>query len=120
MPARLVVASLSAVAVVVAVLALRTDHRCSDAKAKARSAPRAELATIADETAARCGDPRDSAVVTLVLTARGQRATALRLARRMTLAHPDDYLGWLIVWRLSGDRAAHARAAALNPRGTPS
>jgi hypothetical protein len=118
--ARLLVLALAAVAVAVSAHALRADDRCTDVKARARTAPRAELAAIADETAARCGDPRDSAVVTLVLTARGRRATALGLARRMTSAHPDDYLGWLIVWRLSGDRRAHARAEELNPRGTPS
>jgi hypothetical protein len=37
----------------------------------------------------------------------------------MTRATPDDYLGWLVVWRLSADRDALARARALNPRGTP-
>jgi hypothetical protein len=67
----------------------------------------------------RCGDPRDSALATLVLTARGQRPIALDLARQMTEAHPDDYLGWFIVWRLSGDPRALARAHDLNPRGTP-
>ena len=99
--------------------ALRADHRCADVKRTASTAPAGELAALASATAERCGDPRDSAVFTLALLDRGQRATALRLARRMTRAHPDDYLGWLVVWRLSGQPAALARAHALNPRGTP-
>jgi hypothetical protein len=37
----------------------------------------------------------------------------------MTRDHPQDYVGWLVVWRLSGSRGALARAHALNPRGTP-
>ena len=41
------------------------------------------------------------------------------LAREMTRQHPDDYLGWLGVYRLTGDRDALARAHALNPRGVP-
>jgi len=117
--ARALAVVLAAVAIVVAVHALRADHRCAQVKAEAARGPVGRLAAIADETAQRCGDPRDSAVLTVVLTARGQRGTALQLARRMTQAHPDDYLGWLIVWRLSGDERAHARARALNPRGTP-
>jgi len=116
---RLLVVALAAVAVAVSVHALRADHRCSDIKAQASHTPIGRLAAIADSTADRCGDPRDSAVLALILTARGQRSTALDLARRMTRTHSDDYLGWLIVWRLSGDERAHARAEALNPRGTP-
>jgi hypothetical protein len=58
-------------------------------------------------------------VVALVLVAHGQRGAALDLARRMTRSSPDDYLGWLVVWRLTGARDALARAHALNPRGTP-
>jgi hypothetical protein len=116
---RLLLVAFAAVAVAVSVHALRADHRCSDIKAQASRAPVGRLAAVADSTADRCGDPRDSAVLALVLTARGQRGTALDLARRMTRAHPDDYLGWLIVWRLSGEERAHARAETLNPRGTP-
>jgi hypothetical protein len=116
---RLVLAGLAVVAVAVGVFALRADHRCSEVTDRATSAPPGELARVADATAARCGDPRDSAVLTLVLTSRGQRGTALELARRMTRAHPDDYLGWLVVWRLSREPGALARARALNPRGTP-
>jgi len=116
---RLVLVGLAVVSVAVAAHSLRADHRCSQSKARAARAPVDQLAAIAAATADRCGDPRDSAVLSLLLTARGQRATALGLARRMTRAHPDDYLGWLVVWRLSGERTALARAHALNPRGTP-
>jgi hypothetical protein len=116
---RLVLVGLAVVSVAVAAQALRADHRCSQSKDGAGTAPVSELAAIASATADRCGDPRDSAVLALVLTARKQRATALGLARRMTSAHPDDYLGWLVVWRLSGERTALVRAHALNPRGTP-
>jgi hypothetical protein len=112
-------AALAACAIVVAILALRGDHRCSAVKAQVGHAPVGRLAAIADETAQRCGDPRDLALVSLAVTRRGQRTTALALGRRMTRAHPDDYLGWLVVWRLSGDDHAWARAHALNPRGTP-
>lgn len=119
MVSRLVLAGLAVVAVAVGVFAVRADHRCSEVTDRATSAPPGELAQVADATAARCGDPRDSAVLTLVLTSRGQRDTALELARRMTRAHPDDYLGWLVVWRLSREPGALARARALNPRGTP-
>jgi hypothetical protein len=116
---RLVLAGLAVVSVAVGLQALRTDHRCSEVKGQAGRAPVGALAGVASATADRCGDPRDDAVVALILTARGQRAAALGLARRMTRAHPDDYLGWLVVWRLSGERAALARAHVLNPRGTP-
>jgi hypothetical protein len=107
--ARTLAVVLALAAVVVAAHALRADHRCADAKARVDAAA----------TADRCGDPRDSALVALALTQRGQRAAALSLARRMTRAHPDDYLGWLVTWRLSGDKHALARAQALNPRATP-
>jgi hypothetical protein len=116
---RLVLVALAVVSIAVGAHALRADHRCADVKRAAATAPAGELAALASATAERCGDPRDSAVLALVLTARGQRATALALAQRMTRAHPDDYLGWLVVWRLSGQPAALARAHALNPRGTP-
>ena len=116
---RVAAAALAACAVVVAILALRGDHRCSEVKAQVARAPVGQLGAIADETAQRCGDPRDLALVSLAITRRGQRATALALGRRMTRAQPDDYLGWLVVWRLSGDDRAWARAHALNPRGTP-
>jgi hypothetical protein len=116
---RLVLVALAVVGVGVGAPALRADHRCSENKRGAATAPVEQLAAIASATADECGDPRASAVVALVLTARHQRATALGLARRMAMAHPDDYLGWLVVWRLSGERTALARAHALNPLGTP-
>jgi hypothetical protein len=116
---RLVLAALAVVGVAVGAHALRADHRCAQTKREAARAPVDRLAAIGSATADRCGDPRDGAVVALVLTARRQRATALGLAERMTRAHPDDYLGWLVVWRLSGEGDALARAHALNPRGTP-
>jgi hypothetical protein len=116
---RLCLAFLAVAGVAVAVVTLHGDHRCADAKAAAKHAPVGELAAIAAETADHCGDPRDAAIVSLVLTARGRRAAALALERRMTREHPQDYVAWLVVWRLSGDRAALARARALNPRGTP-
>ena len=100
--------ALAVVGIGVAAHSLRADHRCADAKA----AP-----TVAG--ADRCGDPRDRALIALYLLQRNQRGPALEVAKGMTRATPDDYLGWLVVWRLSGDRAALARAQALNPRGTP-
>lgn len=112
-------AGLAVVAVVVAIHALRTDHRCADTKARAATAPVGQLAAIARETADRCGDPRDSAVAALVLVGRGHRGDAVQLATRMTKASPDDYLGWLVVWRLTGSRRALTRAHELNPRGAP-
>jgi hypothetical protein len=118
--ARLLLAGLAIVSIVVAIHALRVDHRCAVTRAGASTAPAGRLAAIARETADRCGDPRDPALVALVLLARGHRADATQLARRMTQASPRDYLGWLVVWRLTGDRRALARAHELNPRGTPS
>jgi hypothetical protein len=37
----------------------------------------------------------------------------------MTESSPDDYNGWLALYRLTGERSALARAHQLNPRGTP-
>jgi hypothetical protein len=109
--ARLVLVALAVVAIGVAANSLRADHRCADAKAAAK---RGEV-----PDAGRCGDPRDRALIALYLLQRNQRGPALAVAKGMTRATPDDYLGWLVVWRLSGDRAALARAHELNPRGTP-
>jgi hypothetical protein len=117
--ARLLLLGLAAAAVAVAIQALDADDRCAELKATASEVPLRQPAAVARAAAARCGDPRDRAVVALLLTTRGQRPAALDLARRMTRSSPDDYLGWLIVWRLSGAREALARAHALNPRGTP-
>ncbi len=120
MAARLLLLGLVVVGAVVAVHALRTDHRCAEVKTAAAHGPLNQPAVVAREAAERCGDPRDRAVVALVLVAHRQRGAALDLARRMTRSSPDDYLGWLVVWRLTGARDALARAHALNPRGTPS
>lgn len=119
MAARLVLLALAVVGAAVAGHALHADHRCADIKATAAEVPLRRPAAVARAAADRCGDPRDRAVVTVLLLARKQRGAALDLARRMTRSNPDDYLGWLVVWRLSGAREALARAHALNPRGTP-
>jgi hypothetical protein len=111
--------ALAAVAVVVAVHALRVDHRCAALQSDAIRAPRSQIATFAREVGERCGDPRNEAFVAALATLRGDRAAAAELARRMTRQRPDDYLGWLGVYRITGDRGALARAHALNPRGVP-
>jgi hypothetical protein len=100
---------LAAVCAVVAVTGLRSDHRCTQALA-AHDGPR-----VADH----CGDPRDRAETAALLAARGRLAPARQLARRMVRDSPQDYLGWLALGRLAGDRRALARAHALNPRGVP-
>jgi hypothetical protein len=71
------------------------------------------------QAAERCGDPRDRVLVAARLAFRGQRSAAIALARRMTRSAPDDYVGWLAVWRLTGERKALVHAHELNPRGTP-
>lgn len=119
MIARALALALAAVAVFVAVHALRADHRCAALQNDAGRAPRTQMATFAREAAERCGDPRNEAFVIGIAVLRGDRAAATDLARRMTRQHPDDYLGWLGVYRLTGDRGALARAHALNPRGVP-
>lgn len=119
MIARVAALALAAAAVVVAVHALRADHRCAALQNAAGHAPRSEMATFARQAAERCGDPRNEAFVIGIAVLRGDRAAATDLARRMTRQHPDDYLGWLGVYRLTGDRGALARAHALNPRGVP-
>ena len=119
MIARVLAVALAAVAVFVAVHALRVDHRCAALQNAAGHAPRSEMATFARQAAERCGDPRNEAFVIGIAVLRGDRAAATGLARKMTRQHPDDYLGWLGVYRLTGDRDALARAHALNPRGVP-
>jgi hypothetical protein len=115
----MVLVALAVVSVAVGAHALRADHRCADVERAASTAPVGELAALASATAERCGDPRDSVLVAARLAFRGQRSAAIALARRMTTSAPDDYLGWLAVWRLTGERQALVRAHALNPRGTP-
>ena len=119
MIARVLALALAAVAVVVAVLALRTDHRCAAVQDEAGHAARGEIAGLAREAADRCGDPRNEAWVIGVASLRGDRAAATALARRMTRSSPDDYLGWLGLYRLTGDRHALQRAHELNPRAVP-
>jgi hypothetical protein len=117
--ARVLALALAAAAVFVAVHALRADHRCAALQDAAGHAPRADMAVFARQAAERCGDPRNEAFVVGIAVLRGDRAAATDLARRMTRQHPDDYIGWLGVYRLTGDRDALARAHALNPRGVP-
>jgi hypothetical protein len=117
--ARVLAVALAVVAIAVASLALRTDHRCAAVQDEAGRAARAELAGLAREAADRCGDPRNEAWVIGVATVRGDRGAAIDLARRMTRSSPDDYLGWLGLYRLTGDRGALQRAHELNPRAVP-
>ncbi len=119
MLARLLLAGLAVLAAVAGARGLRADGRCADVKEAASTAPRGELSAIARETAKRCGDPRDRVVVAVVLVARKHRPDAVALTRRMTRDDPQDYLGWLALWRLTREPAPLARARALNPRGTP-
>jgi hypothetical protein len=117
--ARALAAALAVVCGFVAIHALHADHRCAEVKAQATTVPRAQLGAVARAGAARCGDPRDRLRVAFAAAVRGDRAAAIDLARRMTRSSPDDYLGWLTLGRLTGDRAALARAHALDPRGVP-
>ena len=117
--ARAAAIALAGCAVVVAVLALRTDHRCAAVRDAALGAPRGQLPTLARQAADRCGDPRDEAWVVGVASLRRDRAAAIGLARRMTRSSPDDYIGWLGLYRLTGDRRALRRAHELNPRAIP-
>jgi len=71
----------------------------------------------ATRVADRCGDPRDRARADLQLIANDRRADAVALARRMVRDNPEDYVGWVAVYRLTGSRAAFQRARELNPRG---
>ena len=119
MAARLLLLGLVVVGAVVAVHALRADHRCAQVQDRAGRAARGELAEFAREAADRCGDPRNEAWVIGVAILRGDRGAAIDLARRMTRSRPDDYLGWLGLYRLTGDRGALQRAHQLNPRGVP-
>jgi hypothetical protein len=116
---RVLLAAPAALALAVGAHALRGDHRCAQVTAAARTAPGARLAAVGRDVVARCGDPRDRAVVALVLLNRGRRDLATGVARRMTATTPHDYVGWLALWRLTGDRRALEEARRLNPRGTP-
>jgi hypothetical protein len=99
--------------------ALRADHRCAQAQADARTAAPAGLPGVANAIAARCGDPRDEVIGAVLIGGRGQRGLATALARRTARQHPEDYIGWLAIYRIGGDEGALARAHALNPRAVP-
>jgi hypothetical protein len=115
-PIRVVLVVLALVAAGVGAHALRADHRCTRLQDRAGHAPGSALTGFARDAAGECGDPRSEAWVIGVATLRGNRSAAIGLAREMTREHPDDYLGWLGLYRLTGDRTALARAHALNPR----
>jgi hypothetical protein len=117
--ARLALAALAVAGAVVAIHALRVDHRCGEVKAAALRGPAGELAGLARTATDRCGAPADRAVVIVALITRHRPGLAVEVARKMTESSPDDYNGWLALYRLSGDREALARAHELNPRGTP-
>jgi hypothetical protein len=116
MAVRALLLCLAVAAVAVGASSLRTDHRCTEASRAVDHATPATAAAIAREIGDRCGDTRIRVDATAALFVRSGRPGALELARRMTRANPDDYLGWLAVWRLSGDRGALARVRELNPR----
>jgi hypothetical protein len=116
---RVLFVALAVVCAGVGAHALRADHRCNEAQADARSAPAGALRGVANAIAERCGDPRDQIVGAVLIGGRGQRALATGLARRVAAQHPDDYLGWLAIYRIGGDQRALARAHALNPRAVP-
>jgi hypothetical protein len=111
--------ALAAVAIFVAAHALRAGDRCAAARDAATRASRAQVAPLARRAADRCADPRDDAWVIGVAMLRGDRATAADIARGMTRSSPDDYLGWLGLYRVTGDRGALEHAHALNPRAVP-
>jgi hypothetical protein len=116
---RVLFLALALVCVAVGAHALRSDHRCTQAQASVRTVAPAALPAVADEIADRCGDPRQQIIGAVLIGGRGQRALAMALARRTAAQHPDDYLGWLAIYRIGGDQRALARAHALNPRAVP-
>ena len=128
MRARLVLAGVGIVAVIVGAHGLRADHRCTSAlSAAVRLDPRDRAGAAAAQTqlADRCAHPSDKTRGVFALGARGHVDQAETLARQMTCAAPDDYEGWAVLARFlqarrpAAARAALARAHALNPRGAP-
>ena len=104
---RVLLAAPAALALALGAHALRADHRCAQVTAAARTAPAARLAAVGRDVVARCGDPRDRAVVALVLLNRGRRDLAAGVARRMTAATPHDY-EWLSRLRRRAEIATDA------------
>lgn len=115
--ARALLILLAVVCVTVAVAGLRDDRRCLRARTAVLDG--AVSAAAGRAVGDLCEDPRDRAFAAALLARRGRRGPALALARRMIRDSPQDYLGWLALGRLSGEKRALARAHALNPRGVP-
>jgi hypothetical protein len=116
---RVLFLALALVCAVVGAHALRAEHRCTQAQADARTAAPSALPGVANAIADHCGDPRQEVIGAVLIGGRGQRDVATALARRVAAQHPDDYLGWLAIYRIGGDQRALARAHALNPRAVP-
>jgi hypothetical protein len=116
---RVLFLALALVCAVVGAHALRAEHRCTQAQADARTAAPSALPGVANAIADHCGDPRQEVIGAVLIGGRGQREVATALARRVAAQHPDDYLGWLAIYRIGGDQRALARAHALNPRAVP-
>jgi hypothetical protein len=128
MVARLLLVLLALACAVLGVQGVQQAAGCDDALKAARALGRGDVVaarTVRRRAEERCREPRDRAQVVIALGGRGHGDEALRLARAMVRAAPDDYLGWLAVGRLSqgrdpaAARAALRRAHELNPRGVP-
>jgi hypothetical protein len=117
--ARLALAALAVAGAVVAIHAMRADHRCAQVKSDALHGPAGELPGLARTATDRCGAPSDRAVVIVALITRNRPRLAVEVARRTAESSPEDYNGWLALYRLTGEREALTRAHELNPRGTP-
>lgn len=116
---RVLLVALALVCAVVSVSGLRASHGCDQAQGAARTAAAAALSGVARDIADRCDDPRDEITGAVTLGSRGERELAVALARRVATQNPQDYLGWLAIYRLGGDQRALARAHRLNPRAVP-
>jgi hypothetical protein len=116
---RVLILALALVCAGVGAHALRADHRCTQAQAAARTAEPAALPGVARTIGDRCGDPRAEVIGAVLIGGRGERGLATALARRVAAQHPEDYIGWLAIYRIGGDQRALARAHALNPRAVP-
>lgn len=119
MALRILLVALALICAGAGALGLRSNARCEQAQRSARSAPTVALPRIARDIGDRCGDPRDAVVGAVVVGSRGEREVAVSIARRVAAQHPQDYIGWLAVYRLGGDQRALARAHRLNPRAVP-